>query len=442
MKSQDPIGFDELDGSETAMRAKRNDPRSGRTPRRKGTAALALGALLLSSGGCGRLLDVEIPGSVQDSDLDNPALASTLYFSALGSFECAYGNYVATVGVLTEEYIVSSAWLNDNIWGWRGVETKQAAGTCSNNRAASGFGAYTPLQQARFLSEDVARRLEAFDDADVPNRAHMLAGLKAYAGYSYTLLGEGFCEMAIDEGPLMQPDEVLQVAETYFTDGIARAQEVGDEDLRLLSLMGRARVRLDLGRAAEAAADAAGIPEGWSYDATYSSIQGDRENRVYNVTIRNSYLSVAAAYRDLEVGGEPDPRVQPQNTNAFGHDGTTPQWNQLKYGSAASPIHLASWEEAQLIIAEAKGGAEAVAAINRLRAAQGIAPLENPNVADMLPTVLEERRRQLFSEGHRLNDMLRHGIPFPTGTNHKGQTYGPTTCIWLPDQERNNNPNT
>ena len=47
----------------------------------------------------------------------------------------------------------------------------------------------------------------------------------------------------------------------------------------------------------------------------------------------------------------------------------------------------------------------------------------------------------LFTEGHRLGDMLRHNIPFPTGTNHKGQTYGPITCLPLPEQERLNNPN-
>jgi hypothetical protein len=67
--------------------------------------------------------------------------------------------------------------------------------------------------------------------------------------------------------------------------------------------------------------------------------------------------------------------------------------------------------------------------------------LTDAEAANIEATVLEERRRQLFSEGHRLGDMLRNDIPFPTGTNHKGQTYGPTTCLPLPDQERLNNPN-
>ena len=58
--------------------------------------------------------------------------------------------------------------------------------------------------------------------------------------------------------------------------------------------------------------------------------------------------------------------------------------------------------------------------------------------------VIEERRRQLFSEGHRYNDMLRKKIPFQMGTNgvnRKGQTFSNLTCIPLPDVETRNNPN-
>ncbi|MHB1225590.1 MAG: RagB/SusD family nutrient uptake outer membrane protein, partial [Gemmatimonadaceae bacterium] len=108
--------------------------------------------------------------------------------------------------------------------------------------------------------------------------------------------------------------------------------------------------------------------------------------------------------------------------------------------TADTPIPMASWREAQLIIAEARP-AEAVAAINRLRASQGIPAVTPAEGADVPALVLEERRRQLFSEGHRLNDMLRHDVAFPTGENHKGQPWGTMTCMPLPEQERQNNPN-
>ena len=96
-----------------------------------------------------------------------------------------------------------------------------------------------------------------------------------------------------------------------------------------------------------------------------------------------------------------------------------------------------------ILLAFARGGqgAERIDAINRLRAAQGIPNVTAEEAADPMALVIEERRRQLFSEGHRLNDMLRHHIPFPTGVNHKGQPWGTMTCMPLPDQEKLNNPN-
>jgi hypothetical protein len=129
------------------------------------------------------------------------------------------------------------------------------------------------------------------------------------------------------------------------------------------------------------------------------------------------------------------------NANRAGQDGVTPQWLQDKFDAGADPIPMGSWKEAQLIIAEAQGGQAARDAINRLRAAQSLPLLTGDETTPIAQLVLEERRRQLFSEGHRLGDMLRNDVPFPTGTNHKGQTYGSITCLPLPDQERLNNPN-
>lgn len=402
--------------------------------------SLALGLLALGAAACGdSLLDVTNPSSVQESDLSNPALARTLLNSALGQFECAYTSYVVSTGVLASEYINASSWLNINGWGWRGLELYTIAGDCPGSRDATGLGAYTALQQARYLTEDAATRIEAFPDDQVTDKAEKLGLLRAYEGFSYVLLGEGYCEMAVNQGPLMTPREVLTEAEKRFTAAITHADAAGDADLRLLALAGRARARLDLGDLAGAAADAALIPAGFVWNAEYSTVDGRRENRVYNLNRRNRYLSVdPVRYGNVRFAdGTPDPRVPVVNSGLRGHDGATIHWYQQKYNSADAPIPMASWEEAQLIIAEARP-AEATARINALRASQGLPAL--PGAAD-LAVVIEERRRQLFSEGHRLNDMLRHKIAFPQGNNHKGQAYGPITCMPLPDQERNNNPN-
>lgn len=410
-------------------------------PSRRGVS-IATGVLFLGLTACGGgLLEVENPGRVAESDLSNPALAQTLVNSALGQFECAYTNYVATAGIMANEYVNASSWLDINGWGWRGIELKTISGSCPGGRTATGLGAYTPLQQARYLNENAASRIEAFPETAVQNRSEKLGLLSAYAGFSYVLLGEGYCEMAVDQGPLMTPQEVLAIAEEKFTAAIGHAEKAGRTDLRFMALAGRARTRLDRKDLAGAAADAAQIPAGFVWNAEYSTTEGRRENRIFNLNRRSRYLSVEVTHNTgLMAGGAPDPRVTMTDAKAKGHDGVTDHMYQNKYPTADTPIPMASWREAQLILAEARP-AEAVAAINRLRASQGIPAVTPAEGADVLALVIEERRRQLFSEGHRLNDMLRHDIAFPTGENHKGQAWGTMTCMPLPEQERQNNPN-
>ena len=408
---------------------------------RRAGATLALALLALGQASCGGLLDVTNPNSVQEEDLSNPALAGTLVSSALGQFECALSQYVVSAGTLAGEYINASGWLDINGWGWRGVELYTITGGCPTNRDATGLGAYTPLQQARYMAESAIARIEEYPAAALPRRDEQIGLLSAYAGYAYTLLGEGYCEMAIDQGPLLTPRQVLMTAEERFTRAIASAQAANNANLRHLATLGRARARLGVGNLAGAASDAETIPVGFVWNAEYATADARRENRVFNLNRRNPWLSAnRAAYGNLTIGGQPDPRVQLTDAGRNGHDGTTRHWLQNKYTAANTAIPIASWREAQLIIAEARP-AEAVAAINRLRASQNIPAVTAAEAADPRALVIEERRRQLFSEGHRLGDMIRHRVAFPQGNNHKGQAYGPITCMPLPDQERLNNPN-
>ena len=169
-----------------------------------------------------------------------------------------------------------------------------------------------------------------------------------------------------------------------------------------------------------------------------------RENRFYNLTVRANYLSVGPDYRGLTVNGVADPRVRVTNLNRVGLDNVTPMWQQQKFSvSGAAPLTIASYAEAQLILAEASTGQTAIDAINRVRALSSIAPMALPAAGtDINALVIEERRRQLFSEGQRFGDMLRKKIAFPSsGVNRKGQSYSNMTCIPLPDVETRNNVN-
>ena len=418
------------------------------------TTALAIGLVLLAA--CDSLLTVDNPGRVPSDALDDPALMPTLEAAALQQFQCAYAQYVGTAGMLSGEYLSANAFVDNHPWEWRGmVEIKAAPGACpgANARTVTFMGFYQPMQLARFQLDDAAARAEKFSDTQVPNRQRMLTEFAAYAGYAYTILGEAMCDMAIDNGPKMTRAEVLAIAENRFTSAIALATTLGDASLRNMATVGRARVRLDLGNLAGAAADAALVPAGFVRNAEYSEVTPARENRLYNLTVRNDFLSVGPDYRNLTVNGVPDPRVKvtevklASGATKIGPDNATPMWQQQKFitGAGAAPLPIASYAEAQLILAEAVGGQQGIDAINRVRALSGIAAMAAPAPGtDITPIVLEERRRQLFSEGQRYADMLRKNIPFTpaAGTaNRKSQIFGTVTCVPLPDVETRNNPN-
>ena len=412
----------------------------------RGFAAVLLALSVTASTACNSLLAVDNPGRVPDTALDDPSLMPILEAASIGTFECGIVNFAATAGMLSGEYWSANGFVDNHPWEWRGVvQIKQAPGSCAYSRTTTAMGFYTPLQQARFQLEDTYNRAEKFTDTQVPTRAKILTEMRAYAGYSYLLLGEGMCTMTVDRGPSLTRDSTFGIAEARFTDAIAKATALGDASLLNMALVGRARTRLDRNNLTGAAADATLVPSGYRRDSEYSETTQSRENRIYDLTIRGEYLSVAPAYQGLTVNGSPDPRVKVTNTGRIAADNVTPLWLQQKFtGSGAVSLPIASYPEAQLIYAESVGGQPGYDAINRVRALSGIAALvpNDPNdPVEFQNNILEERRRQLFSEGQRYGDMLRKNLPFQTGTNRKGQTYSNLTCVPLPDVETLNNPN-
>ena len=407
--------------------------------------AATLLAVSIASAACSSLLDVDNPGRVPEEALGDPALVPVLAAAAMQQLQCGVAQFAATAGMLSGEYLSANGFVNNHPWEWRGiVEIKGAPGSCNNGRGTTSMGFYTPLQQARFQLDDTFSRADAFTDADIPTRPRILTEMRAYAGYAYTLLAEGMCEMTIDRGPSMTKAQVLAIAVDRFTDAIARATALNDASLLNMALVGRARAKLGLSDLPGAAADAILVPAGFVRNAEFSEVAPERENRIYNLTVRNDFLSAGPDYRGLTVNGAPDPRVPVTDMGRLGPDNATPIWRQTKFtGSGAVALPIATWDEAQLIYAEATGGQAGFDAINAVRVANGVPALAGPppTGSDFTALVLEERRRTLFSEGQRYVDMLRHNLPFTTGVNRKGQTISNLTCVPLPDVETRNNPN-
>jgi hypothetical protein len=412
------------------------------TPSKRSYArALAISFVVLGSAwACKGLLDVSLPTKVSAEALDNPALAQTLVNSAIGEFECAFSNFVPATGEATDELRHSSGWLVFTLWDERKINADNSSQLCN---ATIGHGIFIPMQKARYAAESALERIKGWKDADVPDRAKHIATLTAYAAYARTFLSEVFCQMSFDVGPILTPAQGLATAETMFTEAIAAAKAAGSTEYENMALVGRARVRIQLGNKAGAKADALLVPKGFKKVASFSTADPYRYNWTYHQNYIDANISVSDEFRNLTFGGVPDPRVRVVDSPIKGHNQST-IYRQTKYTSH-SPITIASWEEAQLIIAEADLGQPAVDIINALHLAAGIpayTPANVNNNAEILAQVIQERSRQLFLEGHRMSDFLHFNLPFATGNSpYTGVTYGTTTCFPLVRAEQSSNPN-
>jgi len=405
-------------------------------------------ASLMMATGCSDVLKVELPGRIPTDLLGDPITAPTLAASVTADFECAFSNYVASTSILSDDFLGASGNLNAKQWGTRKINednTENEQAPCSRS-----FGAYTPLQTARFQADDILRRLQAWSDADakVP-LAPLRARVATLGAYAYTLLGEGFCAMRFDKEKVIHtPAEVLATAEGKFDAALAlvSAMPAGTAKAELLNLVyvGRARVRLDRGNASGAAADAALVSPGFEFFVTRSVDADTRWNDAWLALAEQGHASVDPAYRALTVGGQPDPRVQVAAGPDVGlppkaFDGVTDLYVITnKNDSRADPMRLASYVEAQLIRAEALKGATAASIVNARRTQLQLPQYTGPtDDASIMALVLDERNREFFMEGgQRYNDLLRFKIAWKVGNDQNGVPYGKTTCMPLPLSER------
>jgi len=408
----------------------------------------ATGFLTVALGGCGvvdNLISVDSPSRVIGERLADPSAAGLLLASAITDFECALSRYVVAAGLFGDEFADSQTSSIFGLYDGRQVGTSSlySSGTC--NDAAT---VYKPLSAARWQADNILGLLEGWTDAQVANRTAMIATAAAYSGYSHTLMGEAMCSAAFDLGPEQTPAQTFQRSEERFTRALAAAQTAANPEYVNMSRLGRARARLNLGRAADAAVDARLIPPGFVKNANYSSVSLRTENTVFVANSRLSWATVGDLFRDVRFLGVRDPRVDVIDA---GRPGAHPQvrlWLQRKYAAPTSSVPIATTEEAQLIIAEAELAAgnlqAAVNVINTFHTQLGLPPFASSNATEIKNQIIYERRAELFLESHHLGDNRRYNLPLipAPGTPYSyGGLYTDLRCFPLPDIERFNNPN-
>lgn len=420
------------------------------------TAAIALLVLPAACDTLKNPLEVEPASRVPAAQLETPENALLLSNGAIGDFECAFNSYTGQGGLIGEEFMYAGPTASRAPYDRRNT-TKDDLDYAINS--CTGTGVYTPLQTARQSNENLLALLKTWTDAEVsagagsPNRTDLMGIAAAYAGYSLVFLGEGFCTMAISTvnidksltyGGEIQPDSVFKLAIARFSEAIAAATAANNTAIRNMAYVGRARARLNIADYAGTKADAQQVPSGYVKVATASVTSANRLNRVFSEnSATNRAFSVGEPYRSMG-----DARVPVTKSSELPSSTGVPHYYQTKYPTASTPIPIATYEEAQLIIAEAdiRAGnlASALLIINASRA-RGGQPAYSGLVtqAALLAELIDQRRRELFAESHHLGDVIRYKIalqPAEGTPYHFGGRYGNQICLPLPAAERLNNP--
>src|SRR5688572_6347166 len=95
---------------------RRDTPMTRSLSRRARTRAVTMAGLLATGllGGCNDVLKVNAPQLIEESTLQQPANAPVILAGAIADFECAFVNYIATMGNVADEFADSQA--NAAIW--------------------------------------------------------------------------------------------------------------------------------------------------------------------------------------------------------------------------------------------------------------------------------------------------------------------------------------
>ncbi|HZD03583.1 MAG TPA: RagB/SusD family nutrient uptake outer membrane protein, partial [Longimicrobiales bacterium] len=294
------------------------------------------------------------------------------------------------------------------------------------------------------------------------SRTYMLAG------FANRYLGENFCEMTYDEGPLQDRTTAFDQAIERFKTAIQEAGSDPDAaDFVTASHAGLAAAYLGKGEWSSALSEAAMVPTEFELAAHYN--QSVNNNVIYDETWDRpeitAYKTLAASFDPIDprtpftkcgVYADPDdPSSGVIDTGAGcgaqnGADGLTPHWRQDKYDENGSDIPIAKGTEMRLIEAEAalrdNDLATFTAKVNEVREFYGADPiaqpaeageLEYPNALDDGWSILDaERYLTLWLEGRRFWDLYRWDHPFLNAGSviYPGEARR-AWCMPLPDDE-------
>ena len=403
-------------------------------------ARIAGAAMMLGAFGCSTFLEPDNPNLLDVNAVDPVNDANTLANSAQQSYASALGWAIMHGAWFTGEALVAETFPTRNEFGRRDV--------ASANGSLSG-DLWFPISQAASSAHLVL-------GLALPTPATNINNVRSqtWLGYSFVLMAEFFCEGAAYGGPSLTTQNMLDSAVANFTtaiaSGTANATTVGIQ-LAIVARVGRARAYLQLGRKAEAIADANLVPAGFNFNFNFVDDAGNRtrlNNRLWQFTSDRGSISVAPLYRTFD-----DPRVKfklPGQHNLSAQDANSGLFViQDKYPAFSSPVRVASKLEADFIAAESGTTANQLALIAARRTANGKdAYTGATTAAAVLAELMLQKSLDFFLEGQHMGDFRRNptsivGLPVPGAVYFKPgfAPIGAQTCVVLPITETDNNPN-
>ena len=410
----------------------------------------AAGVFALGVAGCDGLLKVSNPGSLKEEQLSDPALEEFVINGVIGEFQAAYTNYVFWSGVLADEAFTDHPNLHI-----RELSLHEFTDLNLLNDSV-----YRGLQRTRQAADDAADRVKKMLGVDAASSLNVARAL-IYGGYSYLLLGEGFCEAPVNLSAPVASEELLTRAIARFDEGIsvATAAMIGTnveaEDLIDMARVGAARASLKRGDLAKARAYAAPVRDTYERWAYYSA-NSPRQYNAMQIAVRATqpWLAMHSSFRNLN-----DARV-PRDSAARSSLRSNPIFRPLRPSmysgwTRTSPaqsievsthIRFASGLEARYIVVEAGGPtAEMLTFVNARRAVAGKAPVSLTD-SQLVAEFRTQRALDFYLTGQRLGDLRRYAEAgtdlFPTGKYPTlSDSYGTMHCFIVPRSEKLGNPN-
>ncbi len=455
---------------------------------------LAVASMMMPLSACNEILEVDNPESIGVNELDDPALLDAQVAGVRAVFaEQMSGDEEAMTqaqAFLTDEQLTGLNWEDWQRYNQRIV----------NYTEGPSFQMWANLAEIVALGEQTLDRLDNL--APNPGSDRRVALVSALTGYGYVFVAETICQAVFSEpddpsGNLLGPLQVMALAIPHFQRAVTVGAAASAANLVGLANVGLARAYLTLGDFANAISSASQVTPGFQFWIEYSDASDDLDNNLFNEvhgsnhTIGMSPWFLQGTYGDQDIiDTQTDPRIQHSSRFTTGHDQSTKLYkpyqglrfsgytgNTIAPSSAACPnctganegngdngdvilfqratnVLLADQVEALHHMNEAmmrQGGNDAAvnAFVNDRRAVGNEAAVTLTGDA-LFAELRRQRGRDLFMGGFRLGDLRRWkrdgvGDFFPSGAHPNPErppaTYGPWTCIPMPLEEYEGNPN-